>query len=442
MRDPLLPNTAVVAVRELRERIRGTSFRLATLFLVLVAVIVSLAPIGMRVADRAAVSVIGVYAAEDDVAATHILFLERGLNSVPAGQDPDRWEPRYRIERSSSPDTAIADVRAGRQTAALLVSRSADGGLDFELRSRDVSPLRDATILLAAQSVSLLDWAEVVRSAAGVPPYHQPTFQTVNETLARDGGRAIDPQLLASRFLLAVIFVVMMFVAILIYGMWVASSAAAEKGSRIMELLIAAASPIQLMLGKVAGTGLAGLLQYLAFLVPAVVIVLLQGRIEESLFGASGSALGAPLAAVTLPILVAYGAFFVLGFLFYAFLYAAAGSIVSGLDDLQLLAMPMSLMPFIGCIAAIWGLPAIGSPIVVVLSFVPFFSPFVMLARLLVGQVAPWEVALSLGLLVGSIFAAAWLAARVYRAGVLMYGQRPSWRVFLRAAGLLPQPGR
>jgi ABC-type Na+ efflux pump permease subunit len=335
-----------------------------------------------------------------------------------------------------TPEGAVADVRAGRLAAALIVRRGDDGGLDFAYHSRDVAPLRDATILLAGQSVSLLDWAETVREAADVPPYRQPSFQTVNETLARDGGNVVDAQLLASRFFLAIIFVVMIFVALLIYGMWVASSAAAEKGSRIMELLIAAASPLQLMLGKVAGTGLAGLLQYFAFLIPAVVVVLFQGRIEDALFGSSTGS--APLAAVTIPILVAYGVFFVLGFLLYAFLYAAAGSIVSGLDDLQLLALPMSLLPFIGCLAAILGLPAIGSPLVVFLSYVPFFSPFVMLARILVGRVEPWEVGLSIGLLVGAIVIAAILASRVYRAGVLIYGQRTSWRTFLRAAGLLP----
>jgi ABC-2 type transport system permease protein len=436
MRDPLLPNTAIVAVRELRERTRGMAFRLATLFLVCVAVVVTLAPIALRAVDRAVVSVIGVQAVEDDVAATHILFLDRSLNTVPAGEDPETWQRRYRVERVSTPEAAVADVRSGRLAAALVVERNDVGGLDFRYHSRDVAPLRDATILLAAQSVSLLDWAELVRGSSGVPPYHQPSFETVNETLARDGGEAVESHVLASRFILAVSFVAMMFVAILIYGMWVASSAAAEKGSRIMELLIAAASPQQLMLGKVAGTGLAGLVQYAAFLLPAVAIVLLQGRLETILFGASSGS--APLAAVTLPILAAYGTFFLLGFLLYAFLYAAAGSIVSGLDDLQLLAMPMSLLPFIGCIAAIWAIPSIGSPLVALLSYVPFFSPFVMLARLLVGRVEAWEIGLAVGLLVMSILVAAWLASRVYRAGVLIYGQRTSWRTFLRAAGLLP----
>jgi ABC-type Na+ efflux pump permease subunit len=436
MRDPLWPNTAVVAVRELRERTRGTAFRIATLFLVCVAVVVTLAPLAMRAFDRTVVTLIGVQAFEDDVAASHVLFLDRSLNAVPAGEDPATWERRYRIERVSTPEDAVADVRSGRLAAALVVSRSEDGGLDFRYHSRDVSPLRDATILLAAQSVSLLDWAELVRGTSEVPPYHQPSFETVNETLARDGERPIEAHVLASRFVLAVAFVAMMFVAILIYGMWVASSAAAEKGSRIMELLIAAASPQQLMLGKVAGTGLAGLVQYVAFLIPAVAIVLLQGRIETAIFGATSG--NQPLAAVTLPILALYGTFFALGFLLYAFLYAAAGSIVSGLDDLQLLAMPMSLLPFIGCIAAIWAIPSIGSPIVVALSYIPFFSPFVMLARILVGRVEAWEVGLAIGLLVVSIVLAAWLASRVYRAGVLIYGQRTSWRSFLRAAGLLP----
>ncbi|HLA17555.1 MAG TPA: ABC transporter permease [Candidatus Limnocylindrales bacterium] len=436
MRDPLFPNAIVVAVRELRERIRGRAYHLATLFLVAVGIGVTLLPIGLRVADQDTVTLIGVYAAEDDVAATHILFLDRSLNIPPPGEDTDDWVRPYHIGRIATADEAVADVQGGSLTAALIVARAEDGGLDYAYHSRDVAPLRDATILLAAQSVSLLDWAEVVRGTSDVPPYHQPAFATVNETLARDGERAIDTQVLASRFFLAVVFVVMIFVAILIYGMWVANSVAAEKGSRIMELLIAAASPLQLMLGKVGGTGVAALIQYAAFVTPAVILVALQGSIEAAIFGSSTG--GTPLAAVTLRILVAYGVFFVLGFLLYAFLYAAAGSIVSGLDDLQLLAMPMSLLPFLGCIVAIMGLPAIGSPIVVLFSFVPFFSPFVMLARILVGRVEPWEVGLSVGLLVLSIVIAAWLASRVYRAGVLIYGQRTSWRTFLRAAGLLP----
>ncbi len=199
-----------------------------------------------------------------------------------------------------------------------------------------------------------------------------------------------------------------------------------------MELLVSAATPSQLLLGKVVGVGAAGLLQYVAILVPALAVTAVQGRIAGFVLGADATS-GAPLAGLTLPLLLAYGMFFVLGFLLYAFLYAAAGSLVSRLEDVQQLAMPMSFLSIAGYLAAILGLSSVDSPVVVTLSYIPFFSPFVMLGRVMVGRVEPWELGLSVALLVLSIALALWVAARVYAAGVLMYGQRPGVRSFLRA---------
>jgi ABC-2 type transport system permease protein len=119
----------------------------------------------------------------------------------------------------------------------------------------------------------------------------------------------------------------------------------------------------------------------------------------------------------------------------YASLYAAAGSLVSRIEDVNAAVMPMTFLSmggyFIGIYAAM-GLLDIGSGWVTVLSLIPFFSPFMMLGRIAVGSAVPWEVVVSVILLVVGIAVAVWVAARIYAAGVLLYGQRPGIRTVWR----------
>jgi len=224
-----------------------------------------------------------------------------------------------------------------------------------------------------------------------------------------------------------------MFISILIYGMWVATGVAAEKSSRVMELMISAASPRQLVIGKVLGIGGAGLTQYLAIAVPAFLVLAFQDRIALLALGPAGAA-GAPIVGLTPGLLLGYGALFLLGFTLYAFVYAAFGSFVSRPDDLQTLSLPLSLIAMTGYLLSLPILLGGGGSLSRLASFVPPFSPFAMLARLMVGRVEPWELAVSLGLLVIAIAGVAFVAMRMYAAGVLLYGQRPGVRAFVAAA--------
>jgi ABC-2 type transport system permease protein len=112
-------------------------------------------------------------------------------------------------------------------------------------------------------------------------------------------------------------------------------------------------------------------------------------------------------------------------------LYAAAGSLVSRQEDVNQAVSPMTLVSTAGYLVAVYastGLLDIRDTWIAVLSQVPFFSPFMMLSRVTSGEVAPWEILLSIVLLAASIVGALWLAARIYAAGVLLYGQRPGIR--------------
>ena len=225
----------------------------------------------------------------------------------------------------------------------------------------------------------------------------------------------------------------LLFITVVIYGMWVATGVAAEKSSRVMELMISAASPRQMLTGKVVGIGAAGLTQYVAIAAPTLVLIAFQDRIAEAVLG-PGWAEGAPLVGLSAGLLLGYGVFFLLGFTLFALIYASMGSFVSRPDDLQTLSLPLSLMATVGYLSAIMALGGGGGPWVTITSYLPPFSPFVMLARVMVSAVEPWQLGLSIGLLVAAIVIVAIVATRMYAAGVLLYGQRPGIRAFVAAA--------
>jgi len=202
----------------------------------------------------------------------------------------------------------------------------------------------------------------------------------------------------------------------------------------VMEMLISAASPKQLVVGKVVGIGLAGLVQYVGILIPALATLFLEDRISTALLGSAASAsTGASLSILSPGLLAAYGGFWILGFVLYSLIYAAAGSLVSRAEDLQVLALPLSLIAIAGYLMAVLALSGGITPTVRIASFVPFWSPFVMLTRLTVGRAEPWEIALSFGLLLVGIAVIGIVAVRVYSAGVLLYGQRPGLRAIAGA---------
>ena len=233
--------------------------------------------------------------------------------------------------------------------------------------------------------------------------------------------------------MLGLVFVILLLISIIIYGMWVATGVAAEKSSRVMELMISAASAPQMLTGKVVGIGAAGLTQYIAIAIPAFVLLALQNQIATAVLGPDWVT-GAPLGGLSGPLLLGYGVFFMLGYVLFALIYASMGSFVSRPDDLQTLSLPLSLVAMAGYLVAVVALGGASGTLVVLTSFVPPFSPFVMLARIMVSAVQPWEVVLSVGLLVATIAVVAVVATRMYAAGVLLYGQRPGLRAFVAAA--------
>jgi ABC-2 type transport system permease protein len=433
-RDPLLPNAGIVARREYRDRTRSRLYLGSTVVLALLAMSVAVAPIAVRYLDRQTVTRIAVVAADADLASTTVSMADSLLNVPPPGAEAATWKKPFLIEVVDDAAAAEARLANGTLGGVMLVQRLANGQVDMVLRtSEGPNSPRSQILSVAAFGIGVLDWSARLPPDASRPEFHPPAYQVQSINTAFDAGAALDARQAASRHLLGLLFVILLLISIVIYGMWVATGVAAEKSSRVMELMISAASPRQMLTGKVVGIGSAGMTQYVAIAVPALVLLALQDQIATAVLGPDWVA-GAPLGGLTAQLLLGYGVFFLLGFTLFALIYAAMGSFVSRPDDLQTLSLPLSLVAMAGYLVAVLVLGGGSGRFLQLASFVPPFSPFVMLARLMVSAVQPWEVVLSVGILVAAIAVVAVVATRMYAAGVLLYGQRPGLRAFVAAA--------
>jgi ABC-2 type transport system permease protein len=433
-RDPLLPNAGIIARREYRDRVRGPLYLASTVILAGLALLVALAPIGIRYVDRGTVTRIAVVSSDRELAQRAVAVADSLLNVPPEGVDPSTWQKPFAVDLASG-DAAEFALAQGRVAGIMAIERLPTKQLDVVFRTNGPpDAVRSQLVGFAAVATGILDWTAGLPATSQLDPFQTPAFRIEPINTPTDaGGQPLDSQQTASRGFLGIAFVVLLFMSVIIYGMWVATGVAAEKSSRVMELMISAASPRQMLTGKVVGIGAAGLTQYLAIAVPALLVLAFQDRIAAAVLGPGWSA-GAAIVGLTPMLLAGYGVFFLLGFGLFALIYAAMGSFVSRPDDLQTLSLPLSLVAIVGYLTAIVALGGGGGSWIRIASFVPPFSPFVMLARIMVTAVQPWELIASVGLLVAAVAVVSVVATRMYAAGVLLYGQRPGVRAFIAAA--------
>lgn len=245
----------------------------------------------------------------------------------------------------------------------------------------------------------------------------------------------------------------LLFMFIIIYGNMIMRSVIEEKTSRIIEVIISSVKPIKLLLGKIFGTSLAGITQFLAW----VVLIAIFSAIISSVFGIDPSAMQAQqqealaqadsvggaegilqdvmIEISSLPIanlIIMFVLFFIGGYLLYASLYAAIGAAVDSETDTQQFMLPI-LMPLI--LAVYVGFfTVIENPhgtVSQVFSFIPFTSPVVMLMRIPFG-VPLWQQILSVVILFATFIGTVWFAAKIYRVGILMYGKKPSYKELIK----------
>ncbi len=233
-------------------------------------------------------------------------------------------------------------------------------------------------------------------------------------------------------YILAYVGFILIYIAVTMYGSFVATGVAEEKSSRIMEILVNAATPFQLMVGKVIGIGAAGLTQMALLVVVGIGALLLQIPLGALLLGSSARGLNISITGASITMLVLVLVYFILGFSLYATLYAAMGALVKRQDEVQNAVQPITILLVVGYLVNFFGIYAPDSTWMRVLSYIPFWTPMAMLVRVGVGTVAWWEIPLTIVLMIAAIFFCTFIAGRIYRFGVLMYGQRPGLRQLFR----------
>jgi ABC-2 type transport system permease protein len=235
-----------------------------------------------------------------------------------------------------------------------------------------------------------------------------------------------------SSFILAYAMLMILYIALLLYGQQMMTTVIEEKTSRINEILVSSLRPFELLLGKVVGVGAVALLQVGIWALAAFLLARYRGQIAALLGGSPEAVMAAPIPSIPPDLLVVFLLFFVLGFLIYSALFAAVGATCSSLQDVQQAAMPVTLLIAGGFIVVMSLLNDPTSSASRIMGLVPLYSPFVTPVRWSLDAMSVGELFLSLLATVLGLLAVAWLAGRIYRTGILMYGKRPSiaeiWR--------------
>ncbi len=423
----MLRNIWIVFRSEFGRRVRTKSFILTTLLVplgfVLLAgagVLVALVNSGGDVDEIAVLDQTGVVAAR--------LTLPDSAALVPVTLSPDSLRAAVQAERYRAALILPAELLDGKGEAEYL-TRKGGGALFREaLRERVRRAVGDARLerLGAPDSVRAILDARVGLRAVRVG--------SAGETSAGSeaGGTALG---FAMGFLI--------YLAVTLYGSFVMQSVLEEKTNRVVEVMVSSVRPFQLLMGKVLGMGAIGLVQMLTWLLLTVAAMSAIGPLML-VFGGVPDAASDPAAAQALTdfgafvphnvgaLVAAFLLFFFGGYLLYSSLFAAAGAASEQMQDAQSFTLPI-MLPNI--LAFMFLASVINSPdslLSVVLSFVPFFSPLLMLARMSATSVPFWQVALSFVLLVASFVGAIWLSARIYRIGILMYGKKATFRDLAR----------
>jgi ABC-2 type transport system permease protein len=382
----------IVARREFVERARDRGFQVSTAItlLLLVGVIVVSAAF-----NRPTSFDLGVVGAGSEVLGGEVRVAADALG--------------FEVEVLPLPDRAEAEraVDAGDADAALVNGDA--------IVVRDEPPEQLVGLI---QAVSLRERSRQALVAAGLSD-DQVDAALLQRPLPVEALEPVDARRGESATV-AFVGVLLLYGQLFAYGYWVAAGVVEEKSSRVVEVLLATLRPSHLLRGKILGIGLLGLLQ-----------LLLIGLVALFASNAVGS-LEFPTGAIaTMAVVLVW---FVLGFFFYAGLFAVAGSIVSRQEDLQTTMTPLTILIIASFII---GLSATGDPdstLAVVASLLPFSSPLVMPTRIVLGDAAPWEVVASLAISVVSTAALIPIATKVYSRALLRPG-RVRIRQVLRAGG-------
>ena len=439
-RQHTLRNIGLILVYEFGKRLKQRSFLISTIIILILIVLGMCVPtviqyITATSTSQTRITVVNNAGSVANMSNGQLLsFMETALNGTTnqssgantSGQNTSSKPPFALSLASNNQLTSLKNqVKAGSVNILLVLDRPSNQDVRFTYYS-SASAIGDANvsqIQALANQVSLLDKA----SHLGLTPaqasqlFAPAQFVTVNVGQAQSGR---SPQEMVVDYILGYAGVILIFLSIYLYGYWVATGVAEEKGSRIMEILVNAATPFQLMAGKILGIGAAGLSQMAAFVLVGIGALLLQAPLKALLLGNTTGGLDLDITASSISLLLLMLLYFLLGFLLYASLFAAVGALVKRQEEVQNAIQLPTWLFMVGYFVSFFGMTSPNALWIKVISYIPFWTPTTMLMRVAISGVAWWEIALTVVLMSLSILICMAISARIYRFGVLMYGQK------------------
>ncbi|MEO5830991.1 MAG: ABC transporter permease, partial [Rhodanobacter sp.] len=416
------------------ERVRTKAFVISTVLLpVFMVAMVLLPAMMMRGGDRTSrVAVVDASSMSLGQSVSHTLESEKIGSGAIA-------KARYTVQVFPASSADLAKVRDGLIATTGFSSKEHKDGFDGVLVVTDGSL---ATGKLAyyggnvgsPESMSRLQGV-VSNALAGVrlgksgvdTALVKQAMKPANMETTKVSDGKVTGQSGAESFMIAYFMAFILYIAILIYGQQTMTSVIEEKTSRIMEVLASSLTPFQMLLGKVLGVGLTGLTQ-MAIWGGTVFLISSQRSHLAGIFGMSADAAQSfPIPSMAPGLLLVFLLYFTLGFLLYGALYAAIGAMCNTIQETQQYAIFVTMFIIVGFFAVFALIKDPTGQLGVTMSYIPFFAPFTMPVRYSLTSVPPLELAMSLALMLATLLACVWLAARIYRTGILMYGKKPSW---------------
>jgi ABC-2 type transport system permease protein len=430
-----MSRTVAVLKREYTESVRTKTFLLGTIFGPVVLLALLVVPILLASRAGGDRSVVVVDAGSNGLGQQIAQQLETvSAMRLTTGASRSRGSVRFhvRVQPLAGQDSAVLRDTLEKQITAktldgyLWVPADVAAGRPVEYVGRSVTNFAELSQVRAAVQSSVQQrrlTAEGIDATAVTSAMSPVPFE------ARKAGGGGTPEV---AFFFAYILGFLVYMVVIMYGNAVMRGVLEEKRDRIVEIVVSSIRAEQLMLGKVLGIGAAGLLQVLVWIGFAAVVIRYGGGIAAR-FGAELPT----LPALPTSFAVLFVVFFMGGFLLYSTLYAAMGAIATTDQEAQQMQFPVLIPLLVAILIQQSVIADPDGPVAVWGSLIPFTSPVIMPTRAYLTGVPPLQMAAAIGLLVFTCFALVWLAAKIYRIGILATGKRPGmaelWR-WLRTA--------
>ncbi|MCA9833147.1 MAG: ABC transporter permease [Thermomicrobiales bacterium] len=411
----------LIARREVTTRFRMKAYRTTLIVQIVMALVAGFLPIAIS------------YFASDVTGGGTVLVVDQTngdfatiLNANLQGDIPGLAALEVKTTTDDI-DTVRKQVDDGDVVGAVIVTEN-NGTPHYEVLTSGGGALDIASIRL--QSAVTASSVQLQAELSGLPPDEAAALvaaPAVSVESPEGDTESIADNFSGPIFAIVNIGLVLIYMMFIMYGTWVAGGVVEEKANRIMEIMVNAATPRDLMIGKILGVLIAGLCQTIPMLLTGAIAFTLQPRLADLLDVNLTSAFDLDFSAVSFQAVWVILVYFICGYALYGALFAAAGSLVSRQEDVNQAISPMLLLIIVGLMTSYAVMAFPNSMAAKVLFLVPLTSPYVALPRILLGDPAAWEIALSIALLAVTGLAAMIMAGKVYRHGVLMYGQKASF---------------